>query len=350
MPNIFVEPPRRNPRKGGIKSVIGDFVSVDRLPVGAGIEWISEGCDFPKAAPGLCYVPNPITEDKVANGIERGAGPIFGLYAGVECFLGVDTDYHTRAEALLSQGEGRGVEEVLWEYGMSVGGTGPAQTSWVAAIGQADEAADTLYVGQPVIMMSRFAAAQARAAGALFGSDAWDGALWTANGTPVIASAAATDTALIVFGWPTVYASDVYTTRSMHHTTNVEMAIAERVYGIAVDCSFALHYAVTVAVSDPQNPDDPELVLTIGTEPSSPVPDGTDVTVTVHANVAPEGEVNLFYRINGGAWTDNGEMTETDPTTFVENLDGTLASPGDVFDLYAKSGLIQSPTITINVT
>jgi hypothetical protein len=346
MPNIFVEPPRRNPRKGGIKSVIGDFVSVDRLPVGAGIEWISEGCDFPKAAPGLCYVPNPITEDKVANGIERGAGPIFGLYAGVECFLGVDTDYHTRAEALLSQGEGRGVEEVLWEYGMSVGGTGPAQTSWVAAIGQADEAADTLYVGRPVIMLSRFAAVQARAAKALFGDE--EGNLWTANGTPVIASAAAPDNALIVFGWITVYASSLIATTVPNPVVNQEMALAERAYGIAVDCNFALHYAVTVAVSDPQNPDVP-LALQIGTQPSSPIPDGTDVTVTVQSN-EPVEEVNLWYRINGGGWTDNGEMTEINSQEFVENLDGTLANPGDVFDLYAKSGTTTSPTITIEVT
>jgi hypothetical protein len=252
MPNIFVEPPRRNPRKGGIKSVIGEFTSVARLGVGSGIEWISEGCDFPKAAPGLCYVPNPVAGPKEFAGIEHGSGPIFGLYAGVQCYLGPDNDFDRRAQALLEQGEGRGVEEVLWEWATTAGGTGPAQTSWVAAIGQADEAADTLYIGQPVIMMSRFAAVQARAAGALFGSNAWDGDLWTANGTPVIASAAASDTVLVVMGWPTVYSSEVVTTRVIDHTINQEMAIAEGLYGIAVDCNFALHYSVTVAAADSQ--------------------------------------------------------------------------------------------------
>jgi hypothetical protein len=156
---------------------------------------------------------------------------------------------------------------------------------------------------------------------------------------------------LIVFGWITVYASEITAARAMKHTTNQEMAIAERMYGIAVDCNFALHYAVTVAASDPNQAPVPErLALSIGTDPASPIPDGTDVTVTVHANVSPTDEVHLWYRINGGTWTDHGETTEVDPLTFVENLDGALASPGDVFDLYAQSGAVVSPTITINVT
>jgi hypothetical protein len=347
-PTTTVPTPVRKERRGGIKSVVGDFVPAERLAVATNLQWVADNCDFPKAAPGLCYAEIPVTGSKEFGGLSVGDGPIFALYAGVKCYLGNDTDYAERARAQLEAGEGRGVEEVLWEYGMTKGGTGPAQTSWVAAIGQADEAADTLYVGRPVIMLSRFAAVQARAAKAIFGDE--EGNLWTANGTPVIASAAATDTALIVFGWITVYASSLIATEAPDPITNQELALAERVYGIAVDCNFALHYAVTVAVADPPDDDEPALALTIGTEPSSPIPDGTDVTVTIHANVTPTDEVFLWYRINGGIWTNNGETTEVDPLTFVENLDGTLANPGDVFDLYAQSGTTVSPTITINVT
>ena len=350
-PKVTIPSPERKPRKGGIKSVVGDFTAAPHLAAAEALQWISDGCDFPKAAPGLCYVPNPVTDNKTYNGIAHGDGPIFALYAGVQCYLGTgdDPDYDERARAILEQGEARGVEEVLWEYVNTTGGTGPAQTSWVGAIGQMDELADTLYLGQPVIMLSRFAAVQARAAKAIFG-DEESGRLWTANGTPVIASAAAPDNIAAVFGWPTIYASEVVVTRTADLTVNQEMAIAERVYGIAIDCNYAHHYAVTVAGADPQNPGEPELALTIGTEPSSPIPDGTDVTVTVHANVSPADEVHLWYRINGGTWTDNGETTEVDPLTFVENLDGTLANPGDVFDLYARSGTTSSPTITIEVT
>jgi hypothetical protein len=348
-PKVTISPPERKERKGGIKSVIGEFSAAPHLAAAESLQWISDGCDFPQAAPGLCYVPNPVLGNKEFGGIDRGSGPIFALYQGVKCYLGTgdDPDYDERARALLEQGEARGVEEVLWEYLNTAGGTGPVQANILDAIAQADEAADTLYIGQPVIMMSRAAAVWAREARAIFG-DEETGRLWTANGTPIIASAAASDYTVVVFGWPTVYASEFVVTRTADLMLNQEMAIAERVYGIAVDCEFALHYATALPGEDPG--EDPEpLVLQIGTQPSSPIPDGTDVTVTVQSN-EPVDEVNLWYRINGGAWTDNGEMTEINSQEFVENLDGTLANPGDVFDLYAKSGTTVSPTITIEVT
>lgn len=244
-PNVFVSPPQRQPRKGGIKSVIGEFTTTERLGAGAGIEWISQGCDLPKAAPGLCFVPNPVTGDKEFGGIDRGAGPIFGLYAGIECFLGPNSDYDQRARDLLSEGEGRGVEEVLWEWAAATGGAALPATSLVDAIAQAEESADSYYVGGPVMIMSRRVAVWARSVGALFGGTAWDGDLWTANGTPVIATAAASDSQLSIMGWPTVYTSDMTVINAVDQTHNKEMAIAERIYAIAVDCAFIFTYAVT---------------------------------------------------------------------------------------------------------
>jgi len=244
-PNVFVSPPQRQPRKGGIKSVIGEFTTTERLGAGAGIEWISQGCDLPKAAPGLCFVPNPVTGDKEFDGIDRGAGPIFGLYAGIECFLGPNSDYDQRARDLLSEGEGRGVEEVLWEWAAATGGAALPATSLVDAIAQAEESADSYYVGGPVMIMSRRVAVWARSVGALFGGTAWDGDLWTANGTPVIATAAASDSQLSIMGWPTVYTSDMTVINAVDQTHNKEMAIAERIYAIAVDCAFIFTYAVT---------------------------------------------------------------------------------------------------------
>lgn len=347
-PKVTIAPPERKPRKGGIKSVVGEFSSTPHLAVAEALQWVSAGCEFPKLAPGLCYAPDPVTGNKTFNGIDVGSGPIFALYQGVRCYLGNNTDYDARSRALLEEGEARGVEEALWEWATTQA-VPEATATLVDAIAKADETADTLYLGQPVLLMSRRVAVWARAAKALFG-DEESGRLWTANGTPVIATGAASDTQLFVLGWPTVYASDFVTVRTPDPTVNLEMALSERVYGIAVDCEWVFSLAVTApaGTTDPGGSD--ELELTIGTEPASPVPDGTDVTVTVHANTAPTNEVHLWYRINGGAWTDNGEMTETDPTTFVENLDGTLANPGDVFDLYAQSGSTVSPTITINVT
>jgi hypothetical protein len=346
---ITVPSPTRKPRKGGIKSVVGEFESLPRLAVANALQWIADGCEFPKAAPGLCYVDVPVTGNKEFEGIGQGTGPIFALYAGVHCYLGADTDYAERARALLVAGEGRAVEEALVEWARAEAAGGATFSTTVKAIAELEEVADTGYVGQPVLILSRATAVRARAEKAIFGNEE-TGQLWTANGTPVIATSAADDDEIYAIGWPTVYASAFTEISTVDPVVNMEMSIAERVYGLAVDCGVAHKAVVTAPVTQDPPDDEPALVLSIGTEPSSPIPDGTDVTVTIHANVAPTDEVYLWYRINGGTWTDHGETTEVDPLTFVENLDGTLASPGDVFDLYAKSGSTQSPTITINVT
>lgn len=448
-PKVFVSPPVRKPRKGGIKSVVGEFVSTARLGAANAIQWISDGCEFPKAAPGLCYSPVPVTGDKEFDGIDHGSGPIFGLYQGVKCFLGPDADYDARARQLLEQGEARGVEEVLWEYANSAGGTGPAQTSWPAVIGQMEEAADTLYVGQPVIMLSRFAAVQARAAKALFG-DEETGRLWTANGTPVIASAAASDTVAVVMGWPTVYASDVTVVTVIDHAVNQQMALAERIYALAIDCEWALHYAVNIpagaarcvytkvtqtlpaaeitytregdvvtvhvvpratgsytgtapwaptqgvqistgsnsfilakttgalsggnstgtpsydlvyqAVPDPnctggtpgqQDPGD-ELQMVLGSIPSSPIPDGTDVTAVVQTNQAVTEDIEVWYSLNGGPDTLAGVATQVDTLQFVFNADESITVTGDSVEVWAVTTFDGSPVesnrITIEVT
>lgn len=350
-PMITVPSPKRQARKGGIKSIVGEFEALPRLAVANALQWIADGCELPKAAPGLCYATVPVTGNKEFNGIDQGTGPIFALYAGVRCYLGTTTDYADRSHALLEQGEGRAVEEVLVEWARAEAAGGAVFTSIVAAVAELEEVADTGYLGLPVLIMSRSTAVRARAEKAII-EGGEDGKLFTANGTPVLATSAADDDELYVIGWPTVYASEFTDIQAYDQMVNQELAIAERVYGIAVDCGVSHKATIpTAVVQNPgEDPGEDELTLSIGTEPASPIPDDTDVTVTVHANVAPEGEVYLWYRINGGTWVDHGEMTETDPTTFVANADGALVNSGDVVDLYARSGLIQSPTITINVT
>jgi hypothetical protein len=245
-PMITVPSPARKARRGGIKSVVGEFEALPRLAVANALQWIADGGEFPKAAPGLCYATVPVTGNKEFNGIDQGSGPIFALYAGVKCYLGPATDYAERARALLEQGEGRAVEEVLWEWANTLSVPGPA-TSIVDAVAAAEETADTMYVGGPVIMMSRRAAVHARAEKAILGNED-TGELWTANGTPVIATGAANDTGLFIMGWPTVYASDFTEIQTHDPIVNQELAIAERVYGIAVDCEFVYATAFTIPV------------------------------------------------------------------------------------------------------
>ena len=244
-PMITVPSPTRKPRKGGIKSVVGEFESLPRLAVANAVQWVQDGCELPKVAPGLCYADVPVEGPKEFEGIGQGTGPIFALYAGVKCYLGENTDYAKRARALLEQGEDRGVEDVLVDWARTNGGGGAIAASIVDGVAELEEVADTGYVGLPVLIMSRKVAVRARAEKAIFG-DEETGQLWTANGTPVIATSGADDDELLIIGWPTVYASAFTEIQAYDPTVNQELAIAERVYGIAVDCGLA-HKAVIPA-------------------------------------------------------------------------------------------------------
>jgi hypothetical protein len=93
----------------------------------------------------------------------------------------------------------------------------------------------------------RRGAVHARAAKAIFG-DEESGKLWSANGTPVIATGAGSESAIYIAGWPTVYASEFTEIQAYDPIVNQELAIAERVYGIAVDCEFVFAQAFTIPV------------------------------------------------------------------------------------------------------
>lgn len=249
-PMVLVPAPSRPPRKGGLKAITGEFVRTERLGAAANIQYLSEGCAFPSVAPGLCW-GTVNTGDKDASGIavENGIASIFGQYAGVECFLDVGTekDYARRAEANLERGEHSEIEAVLagWAGGGTAGGSGTLSV----AVAAADQWADQKYTGLPIILMNRGVADMAAADGLIDG-DFREGLMYTANGTPILASWVVPTTSLFVIGWPTVYVSDTYTTVARDLTTNREMAIAERLYGVAVDCGFRAVITVTFAAGD----------------------------------------------------------------------------------------------------
>jgi hypothetical protein len=237
-PLITVPAPHREPRRGGIKQVTGEFTALPRLGAAAGIQYISDGCDWPSLAPGLCW-GNVITGSKTLNGldVEAGISPVFAQYVGVECYLGQgnDAEYSDRARRQLLATEEHEVEAALigWAAGADVAGTADTVAE---AVAKADEYADQKYIGAPVLIMSRFTAVMADAAGVLKGDD--KGGMWTINGTPVIATWVAAAGTVTAIGWPTVYASEVIVNAAYNQTQNREMAIAERIYAVAVDCLF----------------------------------------------------------------------------------------------------------------
>jgi hypothetical protein len=236
-----VAPPQRRPRAGGIKSIVDAFINEPRLSVvnaAGGIAWEDAGCGLPSTTRAGCYDGVVPAADKVGTGPTQYTSiiPPFAQYKGVECYIGGDSDgsYIDQAKAILEAGEERGVELRLYTW--SKGGPAATTNSLDNAIATVDEHADANYVGLPIIIMSRFDADLAHQSGVLKRED--DGRLVTGNGTPVISTSAADNGTISIIGWPAVVAAV-----GMNRAENIELAIAERVYAIGVDCNY--RYAVT---------------------------------------------------------------------------------------------------------
>ncbi len=240
----YVDPPRRSPRRGGIRSVAEFRDAGNRLGLGGIVEFTSPGCQVAVGDAVLCYPSGQDPQaDKTRAGIStlEGIGPAFGAYAGVECWLGGD-DYESAARRLLEQGEDRAVEEALntWLATATAAGSATTVSGAVAAL---DDEADREYVGLPIIVMNRGDAVLAFADGSIEGDR--DGNLWTANGSPVLASGQITADTVYAIGGLTVLTGPVGVYRTQNLPLNREFAIAERAYALAVDCEYVARYNVT---------------------------------------------------------------------------------------------------------
>lgn len=337
-----VAAPKRRPRVGGIKAIVGEFIAEPRLGVTEDLVWEDSECGFPDlsragcvdstfpltydeieydddgdiytlnregntvtvsvvftatvntpegfypawapaantvhAVPGggnvnvttfgiiysdgtptgtftFTYAANPLNKvggyypPFVGEGpeIHELIGPPFAQYKAIGCFLGGDKDedgtYSDQARRALEAGEDRELELRLWQWAAAAPSSGTS-SSFVGAIAAAEEYADIAYLYQPVLIMSRGSAQAAFEKGALKSDD---GLLYTANGTPVLSTGAIPDGAedtVAIIGTPAVYASGVVTGAGIHHALNRELAVAQRLYALGVDCDF--RYAVSV--------------------------------------------------------------------------------------------------------
>lgn len=241
----YVEPPRRSPRRGGIRSVAEFRTADSRLGLGGIVEYTSPGCGLTVGKVELCY-PSPMADqaEKTRTGIStlEAIGTVFGAYAGVECWAG-GSDFEADARRLLADGVDRALEAALntWVAADTVGAT---LDSWSDAVAVSDDWADDHYVGLPVLLMNRGDAVRAHAERAL-DSDG-TGSLWTPNGTPVIASAAFTAGTVASAGGITVLEGAVTAFKTNQWELNTEYAIAEQVFAILVDCNYLETWDVTV--------------------------------------------------------------------------------------------------------
>lgn len=239
----YANPPRRSARRGGIRSVAEFRNGGNRLALGGSVQFTSPGCGVAVGEVALCY-PSPATTQapKARSGVSTldSIGPIFGAYAGVECFLD-GLDYEANARELLANGEDRVIEEGLNDWLATATSDGTLATI-TAAVAAADNLADKEYPGLPVLVMNRGDAAQAFADGVL-DADA-EGNLWTGNGTPVLSSSSITAGKVYATGSITVLETVVGTFRTQILAENREFAIAEKVFAILVDCEYAASYTV----------------------------------------------------------------------------------------------------------
>lgn len=188
--------------------------------------------------------PGAPPTDKIVGGLGTGQHivPNFGGYIGVECFLHGDPDeYGPRAQAALEAAQDRFIEGVLWGWITAGAATGTA-AGLLATIALAEENADNAYIGQPVLHLSRQDADTAFAANALA---LVDGKLVTPHLTPVVASGAYATGVVGVTGGITVEQSSIRVSPGLNYTKNTMLAIAERVYGLLVDCDYRAEYTVT---------------------------------------------------------------------------------------------------------
>lgn len=242
----LVQAPSRKPRAGGIKDIVGSYVEEGRLGGPAGIAWEDATCGFPSPTQAGCYDTVTPAADKEFEGYGQytSIDDPFALYAGIECWIGGDSEgdtYPVLARTKLEWGEDRALEAALVAWASASTGT-VAAADLVAAIGAADEYADANYVGLPVLLLSRAQADAAFAAGAL---EFINGQLVTANKTPVLStSAAAGADGISIIGYPAVYASSILSRETVSPSDNLGRGLAERVYAIGVDCDF--RYTVTI--------------------------------------------------------------------------------------------------------
>lgn len=245
--SVQVVAPTRKPRQGGIKSVSGDFIPVDRLnaPEGQPV-WEDATCGFTNATWIECTKPVG-AEDKVGDGVTQydvQVGP-FARYKGVECYLGGDNDgpsFLQQAEQALEASEDRPLEAALWAW-VAAATPGSAANA-TAAVGVAEDYADTTYVGQPILVISRQDADEAAADGVLVREG---GALVTIHGTPVLASGEVPVGSIGIIGAIAVYAGPTIAHQVDDWTHNKALAIAERVYAAGIDCGFRYLVNVTAA-------------------------------------------------------------------------------------------------------
>lgn len=352
LPAVWVEAPVRKPRPNTILDVIPVRDAPDHF---AGVQYQTVPCVFPSNVTDGCAVtigPAPTAKTFGADATDLSTAA-FAVYAGVECFLnGGIANFREVAEQVLTLGEYRAVETQVLPFLALGTAITPVPTTIVEAIADLERALANNVPGQGYIFMGAASATYAASESLLVRN--LDGTLSTLLGTPVVVLTSPNLTGIYASGPMTLWRGDLQINDAPLISTNKGRALAERTWAVTIECG--AWKVAFVAPSSDQPPDNPgdDLEMLLGSIPSSPIPDGTDTTIIVQTNVAPQEEVFLWYAVNAGPDTLAGEMTQVDTHEFVWNVIGDSTTTGDSVEVWAVSEWDNSPVesnhITIEVT
>lgn len=250
---LSVDSPTRKPARGGLLPVANVIDSNDPHIL-QGITYVPDGCDIPLISRGSCWVTNAPTPpaNQTFEGIDN---PIttplsFVLHAAVRCFMGPDEDFMERARRVLNEGESVAVEKVVLSQLLAPTASLATETSFVNALGRAEQWLGWNYPALGLIHLDR------RNASINQGSFEIDSnyIYTTKQGVPVAnGSGYGTSTGagsdpytFFATGQVNIWRSPIIEVGTREVEKNSLIAMVERHYAVSIDCGLIAKITVDV--------------------------------------------------------------------------------------------------------
>lgn len=238
-----VTAPTRQPRERGLKS-IAEFDEDARIGASEVLAYEALPCGLPQGTVALCWedLGARVPKDGTDAGWGESIFPPFAQYAGASCYINDDDNFAEQARMVLEGGEEDLIVEKIDAWVTAEGTALTAQASATLALAEVEEALRDGYRGRGTILVSAYTATLLDAGGALKQKD---GEIMTVTGSRVGIVAGVPKTGVIGMGAIKVVHSPMREYQAADHRANLDLAIAERIYTVLVDCDFAVRAAVT---------------------------------------------------------------------------------------------------------
>lgn len=247
-PLLRIAAPRVAPYGGGLRDVV-PITPLSDPHLGGGVEYDGVMCAHAGLAPGLCDERVTTDPQKSFHNPEHVVGPAIAVYAGVACDI-MGEPYDTQAREALELAEFYALAQGIWEvFFKPVVAPNILTTTPVCpelAVAMAEDWAAENQPGTPLIWTSRSGATSLHAAKVAVREG---NSLVTPLGTPIVSerpfglgpgnSGYGTYGWMYVSGPAQLVQGPVLSTVARDTTTNESMAVAERIWGVTIQCTIA---------------------------------------------------------------------------------------------------------------